>query len=85
MSATLRVWVTTYAIWLSRVLARVTAGRSSQIAQDMAIGKTARDMYLTMIDHGWINRVDHACYVGKELTKAELSIRHGFAYMQDGA
>jgi tetrahydromethanopterin S-methyltransferase subunit A len=48
-------------------------------------GKSARDMYLTMIDHGWINRIDHACYVGKELTKAELSIRHGFEYVQDGA
>jgi tetrahydromethanopterin S-methyltransferase subunit A len=48
-------------------------------------GKTARDMYLTMVDNGWISRVDHACYVGKELTKAELSILYGFAYQQDGA
>ncbi|NOD82977.1 MULTISPECIES: efflux RND transporter permease subunit [unclassified Ruegeria] len=45
----LRVWVTTYAIWLSRVLARVTAGRSSQIAQDMAIGRSARQMQATEI------------------------------------
>ncbi|MEO1106284.1 MAG: efflux RND transporter permease subunit [Pseudomonadota bacterium] len=43
----LRVWVTTYAIWLGRVLARVTAGRSSQIAQDMAIGRSARAMQAT--------------------------------------
>ena len=48
-------------------------------------GETARDMYLTMVDNGWISRIDHACYVGKELTKAELSIRHGFEYLQDGA
>lgn len=48
-------------------------------------GKSARDMYLTMVDNGWISRIDHACYVGKELTKAELSIRHGFEYLQDGA
>jgi len=48
-------------------------------------GKTARDMYLTMIDNGWVSRVDHGCYVGKELTKAELSIKHGFEYLQDGA
>ncbi|NOC82816.1 efflux RND transporter permease subunit [Ruegeria sp. HKCCD6428] len=45
----LRVWVTTYAIWLGRVLARVTAGRSSQIAQDMAIGRSARQMQATEI------------------------------------
>ena len=48
-------------------------------------GKTARDMYLTMVDNGWISRIDHACYVGKELTKAELSVQHGFEYLQDGA
>ncbi len=40
----LRVWVTTYAVWLGKALARATAGRSSQIAQDMAIGQSARDV-----------------------------------------
>ncbi|SDW25463.1 multidrug efflux pump [Ruegeria halocynthiae] len=43
----LRVWVTTYAVWLGKALARSTAGRSSQIAQDMAIGQSARDMQAT--------------------------------------
>ena len=45
----LRVWVTTYIIWLGKLLARATAGRSSQIAQDMAIGKSARDVQTTEI------------------------------------
>ncbi|EEX10380.1 acriflavin resistance protein [Ruegeria lacuscaerulensis ITI-1157] len=45
----LRVWVTTYAVWLGRLLARVTAGKSSQIARDMAIGSTARQMQATEI------------------------------------
>ncbi|WP_170455752.1 efflux RND transporter permease subunit [Ruegeria arenilitoris] len=45
----LRVWVTTYAIWLGKLLARVTAGRSSQIARDMAIGDSARRMQATEI------------------------------------
>jgi multidrug efflux pump len=45
----LRVWVTTYAIWLGKLLARVTAGRSSQIAQDMAIGQSARAAQATEI------------------------------------
>ena len=51
----LRVWVTTYAVWLSRLLARVTAGRSSQIAQDMAIGRSARQMQATEIVWGDID------------------------------
>ncbi|MDA7963347.1 efflux RND transporter permease subunit [Ruegeria sp.] len=45
----LRVWVTTYIIWLGKLLARATAGRSSQIAQDMAIGKSARNVQTTEI------------------------------------
>ncbi len=45
----LRVWVTTYAVWLGKLLARVSAGRSSRIAQDMAIGRTARAMQSTEI------------------------------------
>ncbi|WP_171090800.1 efflux RND transporter permease subunit [Ruegeria sp. HKCCD9179] len=53
----LRVWVTTYAVWLSRLLARVTAGRSSQIAQDMAIGRSARQMQATEIVWGDIDSI----------------------------
>ncbi|WP_299944532.1 efflux RND transporter permease subunit [uncultured Ruegeria sp.] len=45
----LRVWVTTYAVWLGKALARATAGRSSQIAQDMAIGQSAKKMQATEI------------------------------------
>ncbi len=45
----LRVWVTTYAIWLGKLLARATAGRSSQVAQDMAIGKAARQAQATEV------------------------------------
>jgi len=48
-------------------------------------GRDARNLYLTLIERGWITRVDHAAYVGKELAKAELSILHGFEYLQDGA
>ncbi|MFY2824727.1 efflux RND transporter permease subunit [Ruegeria sp. MALMAid1280] len=45
----LRVWVTTYTLWLGRVLARATSGKSSQIAQDMAIGKAVRQAQATEV------------------------------------
>lgn len=48
-------------------------------------GQDARNIYLTIVRNGWISKLDHAAYVGKELTKAELSIRYGFEYVQDGA
>ena len=48
-------------------------------------GQDARGIYLTIVRNGWVSKLDHAAYVGKELTKAELSITHGFEYLQDGA
>lgn len=47
-------------------------------------GQDARSIYLTIVRNGWVSKLDHAAYIGKELTKAELSIRHGFQYLQDG-
>ena len=40
----LRVWVTTYAVWIGRLLARATAGRSSRIAKDMRLRRDARKL-----------------------------------------
>ena len=48
-------------------------------------GQDARSIYLTIVRNSWVSRLDHAAYIGKELTKAELSIEHGFQYLQDGA
>lgn len=45
----LRIWVGTYAIWLGRLLARFTAGRSSRIGRDMALGRAARNLKATEI------------------------------------
>jgi tetrahydromethanopterin S-methyltransferase subunit A len=47
-------------------------------------GRDARSIYLTIVRNGWVSKLDHAAYVGKELSKAELSIEHGFEYLQDG-
>lgn len=48
-------------------------------------GKDARSIYMTIIKNGWITQLSHAAYLGKELAKAELSIKTGFKYVQDGA
>ncbi len=48
-------------------------------------GQDARRVYLTLIRNGWVSKLDHAAYLGKELTKAELSLKHNFDYLQDGA
>jgi tetrahydromethanopterin S-methyltransferase subunit A len=48
-------------------------------------GTTARSIYWTLIDHGWVTLLSHAAYLGKELAKAELSAALGYHYVQDGA
>jgi tetrahydromethanopterin S-methyltransferase subunit A len=48
-------------------------------------GDNARDIYLTIVDNGWVGHLDHACYLGKELVRAELSIKKGFEFEQDHA
>jgi len=46
-------------------------------------GKSARSIYWTIIEHGWVTQLSHAAYLGKELMKAELSIKLGFKYIQE--
>lgn len=48
-------------------------------------GKDARSIYSTIIENGWVTQLSHAAYLGKELAKAELSIKLGLKYVQDGA
>ncbi|MEP1328027.1 efflux RND transporter permease subunit [Pseudophaeobacter sp.] len=40
----IRVWLSTYMSWMGRLLARVSGGRSSRIAQDMRLAKKARKL-----------------------------------------
>jgi tetrahydromethanopterin S-methyltransferase subunit A len=48
-------------------------------------GKNSRDIYLTIIKNNWVSELSHAAYLGKELARAELSIKKGFKFVQDGA
>jgi tetrahydromethanopterin S-methyltransferase subunit A len=48
-------------------------------------GSGVRAIYLKLIREGWVTEASHAAYLGKELTKAELSLQHGFKYVQDKA
>ena len=48
-------------------------------------GKNASDIYKMITQNLWVTEMSHAAYIGKELAKAELSLKHGFKYIQDGA
>jgi len=46
-------------------------------------GKDARAIYRNLIRRGWVSRLDHAAYLGRELTRAERAIRDGTEFSQD--
>lgn len=48
-------------------------------------GRDARSIYSTIIENGWVTQLSHAAYLGRELTRAELSLQLGSRYVQDGA
>jgi tetrahydromethanopterin S-methyltransferase subunit A len=48
-------------------------------------GKTARDVCLALIRNGWVSKLDHAAYLGRELARAEIALRKGQAFSQDEA
>jgi tetrahydromethanopterin S-methyltransferase subunit A len=48
-------------------------------------GNDARTICWTLINSGWITQLDHAAYLGRELARAEFSVKHGVGFEQEGA
>jgi tetrahydromethanopterin S-methyltransferase subunit A len=49
------------------------------------VGMDAPSIYYTIIEKGFVSKLDHAAYLGKELTKAEYSLKYDIPYTQDKA
>jgi dihydropteroate synthase-like protein len=47
-------------------------------------GKHWQDVLYTILSQGEVSLLDHAAYLGRELYKAELAIRFGRSFEQDG-
>ena len=45
-------------------------------------GENARDLCIMLIRNGWVSRLDHAAYLGRELTLAEKAIEQDVPYVQ---
>ncbi|MBO3768063.1 MAG: thymidylate synthase [Thermoproteota archaeon] len=48
-------------------------------------GKNAEELYRRILNENLVSRLDHAAYLGKELTRAEIALREGKPYVQDKA
>ncbi len=48
-------------------------------------GKSAEELYRRILNENLVSRPDHAAYLGKELTRAEIALKEGKEYVQDKA
>jgi len=48
-------------------------------------GKQAEDLAATLLREKLVTRLDHAAYIGRELTRAEIALKEGRPYIQDRA
>jgi len=48
-------------------------------------GRTAGALYQATVSRNLVSRLDHAAYLGRELARAEQSLKHGMPYVQDRA
>jgi len=60
--------------------AKVATGRLNAVMR----GKNAEKLSRAIVEAGLVSRLDHAAYVGRELHKAELALKKGVRYEQDG-
>ncbi|HXG23293.1 MAG TPA: DUF4346 domain-containing protein, partial [Chthonomonadales bacterium] len=56
-------------------------GRLSHVVE----GRQAALIAATAVERGLVSRLDHAAYLGRELAKAEISLKMGVKYEQDAA
>jgi dihydropteroate synthase-like protein len=63
----------------------IERGQIIAVIQGKAIqGKHWEDVLYSILSRGDVSLLDHAAYLGKELYKAELAIRFGRSFEQDG-
>jgi tetrahydromethanopterin S-methyltransferase subunit A len=48
-------------------------------------GRTATEVYCPAVEKNLLSRLDHACYLGRELARAERCLGTGGKYVQDAA
>lgn len=49
----------------------------------LIVGKSAEEVYNTIIRKGFISNLSHAANMGMELMKAEIALKLGLEYVQD--
>jgi tetrahydromethanopterin S-methyltransferase subunit A len=59
--------------------------RNDGLLDTVIEGGTAAELYTAAIDRRLLSRLDHAAYLGRELARAEQSLKSGELFVQDAA
>ena len=57
--------------------------KENNVIETVIKGKTPQEIYYTAVKKKLLTRFEHAAYLGKELEKAYLALKHGLDYVQD--
>lgn len=76
-----------FVVLLDRPTVRIILERYAYDGRLLAAlrGSSAKSLYDGVIARGWMTRLDHAAYLGRELARAERALQDGTPYVQDGA
>lgn len=74
-----------FLIRVDREKQRIEVGHCAQLnkVSTKITGTTPQEIYFVACERGLLSRLDHAAYLGKELAKAHLALKHGLRYEQD--
>lgn len=59
--------------------------RNDGLLDGVVEGLRAAELYTPALEHGWVSRLDHAAYLGRELARAEHALASGEPFVQDRA
>lgn len=59
--------------------------RTDGVLDTVITGRTAAELYVPAIEKELVSRLDHAAYLGRELSRAERALLTGERYVQDAA
>lgn len=89
LEATWNPWVMDpkgyFLIRVNRRSNKIEAGycKRGNVIKRLITGKLPQPIYYTIIRERLVSRPDHAAYLGKELEKAYLALKHHLEYVQD--
>ncbi|MAF13970.1 MAG: hypothetical protein CMI53_03690 [Parcubacteria group bacterium] len=64
-------------------LIRIGFCTNDNILNHEIVGKNAEDIYYEVLSRNLVSLMEHAAYIGKELTRAEVALKNGTEYVQD--